>query len=68
MMKTEQLIKKLKEIKKEAEEILKKNGTTYEAVLNNKDTEAYGKEGENNNFEAGVIFACNEVLELLGVE
>ena len=51
---------------KVSEDFLKGNATTYEAVLKNKDTDCYGEESENNNFEAGIISGLQELkTELL---
>jgi hypothetical protein len=63
------LIKKFKnyciECYKESENFLKENNTTYEAVIHNKDTDGYGEDGENNNFEAGRMYAYQDIFERL---
>ena len=55
----------LHNIMKEAEDNLKEQGTYYDAVLNNEDSEEYGTDAENNNFDAGRISVCIEVLNKL---
>ena len=56
------LTEHIKGMKEESEEELKKNDTNYEEVINNKDTDSWGEDGENNNFSAGRISACKEIL------
>lgn len=64
----EKVLKKIEDIILESEQELKKNGCSYEDVLNSVDTESYGLESDNNNFSAGRISAMKElkkeILEL----
>lgn len=65
----QELIKKFKnfciEYYKKSETFLKENNTTYNDVLHNKDTKEYGGDGENNNFEAGKMYAYQDIIERL---
>ena len=64
-MKSKELIKYIESEIEEAEEYLKENDTNYEEVLNNEDTDGYDEDGENNNFEAGIIAGLQKVLRKL---
>jgi len=57
----------LKEMIEDSENYLKKNDTNYNDVLSNKDTTGYSEVSENNNFEAGIISACQDILLKLEV-
>ena len=59
------MIKEIKNEIEQAEEYLKAAGTTYEEVLGQADTEEYGVQAENNNYEAGRISAFKQVLQIL---
>lgn len=48
-----------------SKDCLKENGTTWDEVLHNEDTEDYGEESENNNFEAGIISGLIELKATL---
>ena len=65
MMRLCEIKSRIEEDIKHCEEELREAGTSYNAVLNNEDTTAYGEDAENNNFTAGRISGLMSALILL---